>query len=125
MLVLGRTIAAREQDGALYVSVDSLCETLDISAPREIRRIITDLMLAPEVRYLPFPCLGGMEIRLTLPAHAFLAWVARLDAKRVKNPVLKERLLAAQQSLCRPGAEPVRPHTITIPSGLDTPPPSL
>jgi hypothetical protein len=93
-------LAFTAEDGQLYVSLRQLCQQLGLHYPSEMRRIRAMPALAEGLHDLN-PHLPECGIRKTpyLPVELVPGWLIGVNTQQVREPTLRQKLLACQQEM--------------------------
>lgn len=90
----GDVLWAQEVEGVVYVALKPVCESLSIDWEGQRQRIERDPVLVEGACMIKAPSRGGEQDTLCLPLPLLNGWLFGIDAGRIKDPDIRERIIA-------------------------------
>lgn len=84
-------LAARVQDGTIYMAISDLCEAVDLNYRAQLRRLRADQDIKDGVQQVRLPTPGGFQAQYCLLLEYVPTWISTVDRARASDTV-KERL---------------------------------
>lgn len=107
-------LAARVQDGAIYMAISDLCEAVGLNYRAQLRRLRADQDLKDGVEQVHLPTPGGFQAQYCLLLEYVPIWISTVDRARASD-VVQQRLRYLRRHIVR-----VVYDSITQAAGLPT-----
>ena len=84
-------------DDVPYISMKVICDNIGLQWKPQLKRIQRHPVLSKGVSMMDTPTKGGMQKVLTLPLKLVNGWLFGVDANRIKNSEIKQRVITYQE----------------------------
>ncbi|KJU86770.1 protein containing Phage P22, antirepressor protein [Candidatus Magnetobacterium bavaricum] len=91
------TLIAIEKDGKVYVAMKPICESIGLALQRQLSQIKDDIVLSKGVTQVVIPSAGGPQETTFLLLKYLNGWLFKVNAKRVKNPLTRDKVIRYQE----------------------------
>ena len=87
------TLFAVEKDDGVFVAIKPIVQTIGLDWKAQLRRVTDDAILSKGMVVATIPSPGGAQITTCLRLDLVNGWLFTLEDSRVKDPVVRERVL--------------------------------
>src|SRR5258708_23128670 len=91
------TIFAVERAEGIYVAVKPISDSMGLNWKSQHRRLSNDKILSEGMVMVTIPSVGGAQETTCLRLEFLNGWLFRIDASRVKDPKIREKVLVYQR----------------------------
>ncbi|MBV6340166.1 phage antirepressor N-terminal domain-containing protein [Candidatus Magnetobacterium casense] len=91
------TLVTIKQHGNIYVAMKPICESIGLAWQRQLSQIKDDIVISKGVTQVVIPSSGGPQETTFLLLKYLNGWLFKVNAKRVKNPLTREKLIRYQE----------------------------
>lgn len=92
----GTSLSLINKDEKAFVALKPICEALCIQWEAQLKRIRRNPVLSQGVSIMDIPSNGGSQEMICLPLSMLNGWLFGINANRVKNPEIRQKLIEYQ-----------------------------